>query len=340
MIGVVEASRLTEPEREMEIQCELCPKMCVIQPGQSGECRVRINIDGVLRTVVYGYPCSLYPYDPVEKKPLFHFLPGTRIFSVATVGCNLHCKNCQNWEISQANPEESQAYVCSPEKLVELAKERNCPSLAYTYTDPIIFYEYVYDTAKLARQAGIRNVLVTAGYINEQPWKKLLEYVDAANIDLKFISDDLYRRICSGTLKPVQNALVVAKASGILVEVTNLIIPTLNDKPEQIRQLSHWVKANLGSETPLHFSSFTPRYKLRHLPPTSPQTLDMAREIAISEGLNYVYIGNILSKEGQNTYCPSCKELLIERSGYTILKNQLKNGCCSRCGKEIYGVWR
>jgi len=324
----------------MEIQCELCPKMCVIQPGQSGECRVRINIDGVLRTVVYGYPCSLYPYDPVEKKPLFHFLPGTRIFSVATVGCNLHCKNCQNWEISQANPEESQAYVCSPEKLVELAKERNCPSLAYTYTDPIIFYEYVYDTAKLARQAGIRNVLVTAGYINEQPWKKLLEYVDAANIDLKFISDDLYRRICSGTLKPVQNALVVAKASGILVEVTNLIIPTLNDKPEQIRQLSHWVKANLGGETPLHFSSFTPRYKLRHLPPTSPQTLDMAREIAISEGLNYVYIGNILSKEGQNTYCPSCKELLIERSGYTILKNQLKNGCCSRCGKEIYGVWR
>lgn len=340
MIGVVEASRLTEPEREMEIQCELCPKMCVIQPGQSGECRVRINIDGVLRTVVYGYPCSLYPYDPVEKKPLFHFLPGTRIFSVATVGCNLHCKNCQNWEISQANPEESQAYVCSPEKLVELAKERNCPSLAYTYTDPIIFYEYVYDTAKLARQAGIRNVLVTAGYINEQPWKKLLEYVDAANIDLKFISDDLYRRICSGTLKPVQNALVVAKASGILVEVTNLIIPTLNDKPEQIRRLSRWVKANLGGETPLHFSSFTPRYKLRHLPPTSPQTLDMAREIAISEGLNYVYIGNILSKEGQNTYCPSCKELLIERSGYTILKNQLKNGCCSRCGKEIYGVWR
>jgi len=324
----------------MEIQCELCPKMCVIQPGQSGECRVRINIDGVLRTVVYGYPCSLYPYDPVEKKPLFHFLPGTRIFSVATVGCNLHCKNCQNWEISQANPEESQAYVCSPEKLVELAKERNCPSLAYTYTDPIIFYEYVYDTAKLARQAGIRNVLVTAGYINEQPWKKLLEYVDAANIDLKFISDDLYRRICSGTLKPVQNALVVAKASGILVEVTNLIIPTLNDKPEQIRRLSRWVKANLGGETPLHFSSFTPRYKLRHLPPTSPQTLDMAREIAISEGLNYVYIGNILSKEGQNTYCPSCKELLIERSGYTILKNQLKNGCCSRCGKEIYGVWR
>jgi pyruvate formate lyase activating enzyme len=339
VIGVLEASKLAEPEWEMKIQCELCPKMCIIQPGQSGECRVRINIDGVLRTVVYGFPCSVSPYDPVEKKPLFHFLPGTKILSIATVGCNLHCKNCQNWEISQANPEESRAYVCSPEKLVELVKEYKYPSLAYTYTDPIIFYEYVYDTAKLARQASIRNVLVTAGYINEQPWKKLLEYVDAANIDLKFISDDLYRRICSGTLKPVQNALVVAKASGILVEVTNLIIPTLNDKPEQIRQLSRWVKTNLGGETPLHFSAFTPRYKLRHLPPTSPRTLDMAREIAINEGLHYVYIGNILSKEGQNTYCPSCKELLIERSGYTIMQNKLKNGCCSRCGKEIYGVW-
>jgi pyruvate formate lyase activating enzyme len=314
--------------------------MCIIQPGQSGECRVRINIDGVLRTVVYGYPCSLYPYDPVEKKPLFHFLPGTRIFSVATVGCNLHCKNCQNWEISQANPEESRAYVCSPEKLLELVKEHRCLSLAYTYSEPIIYYEYTYDTAKLAKGAGIHNVLVTAGYINEQPWKKLLKYIDAANIDLKFISDDLYRRICSGTLKPVQNALVVAKASGVHVEVTNLIIPTLNDKPEQIRELSRWVKANLGSETPLHFSGFTPRYKMRHLPPTSLQTLETARKIAVSEGLDFVYIGNVTSKQGQNTYCPGCKELLIERSGYNIMQNKLKNSCCPECGKEIYGVWR
>jgi len=314
--------------------------MCIIQPGQSGECRVRINIDGVLRTVVYGYPCSLYPYDPVEKKPLFHFLPGTRIFSVATVGCNLHCKNCQNWEISQANPEESQAYVCSPEKLVELAKEHKCPCLAYTYSDPIIYYEYTYDTAKLAKNAGIRNVLVTAGYINEQPWKQLLKYIDAANIDLKGITDEFYREVCSATLKPVQNALVAAKASGVHVEVTNLVIPTLNDKAEQIRELSRWVKANMGDDTPLHFSAFTPKYKMRHLPPTSPQILETARDIAKSEGLSYVYIGNVLSKAGQNTYCPDCKELLIERSGYTILQNRLKNGCCSECGKEIYGVWR
>ena len=323
----------------MKVQCELCPKMCLIEPGQSGECRVRINIDGILRTVVYGYPCSIN-VDPIEKKPLFHFLPGTGILSIATVGCNLHCKNCQNWEISQANPEDSQAYICPPKELVKMCRKAHCLSLAYTYTDPIIYYEYTYDTAKLARDANIRNVLVTAGYINEEPWKKLLEYVDAANIDLKAISEDFYRQVCSGTLKPVQNALIAAKASGILVEVTNLIIPTLNDKPEQIRELTRWIRANLGGETPLHFSRFFPRYKMQHLPPTSLKTLDTAREIAMSEGLTYVYIGNISSKEGQNTYCPGCKSLLIERSGYTILQNRLKDGRCPDCRAEIYGVWK
>jgi pyruvate formate lyase activating enzyme len=323
----------------LTVQCELCPKQCLIEPGQSGECRVRINIDGVLRSVVYGYPCSIH-IDPMEKKPLFHFLPGTKIFSLATVGCNLHCKNCQNWEISQANPEDSQALVCPPEKLVELTKQYHCLSLAYTYTDPIVFYEYTYDTAKLAKGAGLHNVLVTAGYINEEPWKRLLKYVDAANIDLKGISEDFYVRVCSGTLKPVQDALVTAKASGILVEVTNLIIPTLNDKPEQIRNLARWVKVNLGGDTPMHFSRFFPKYKMRHLPPTSLKTLDIAREIAMSEGLNFVYIGNIRSERGQNTYCPSCDRLLIERSGYTILQNRLKQGCCPDCSKEIYGVWQ
>ena len=323
----------------MNVQCELCPKICIIEPGQSGECRVRINIDGVLRTVVYGFPCSVN-IDPVEKKPLFHFLPGTAILSVATVGCNLHCRNCQNWEISQANPEDVEVSSYPPEKLVKLAKYYRCLSLAYTYSDPIIFYEYTYDTAKLAKQENIRSVLVTAGYINQQPWKSLLKYIDAANIDLKGMTDDFYRRVCSATLKPVQNALIAAKAAGILVEVTNLIIPTLNDEPGQIRQLAHWVKTNLGAETPLHFSRFFPQYKMRHLPPTSEKTLDMAREIAISEGLDYVYIGNISSEQGQNTYCPSCKVLLIERAGYTILQNRLKDGRCLDCGKEIYGVWK
>jgi len=278
--------------------------------------------------------------EQVEKKPLFHFLPGTGILSIATVGCNLHCLNCQNWNISQTNPEESTAASLPPERLVQLAKRNRFLSIAYTYSDPIIYYEYTYDSAKLARKEGIRNVLVTAGYINPQPWKKLLEYIDAANIDLKFISDDLYRRICTGTLKPVQNALILAKALGVLVEVTNLVIPTLNDQPEQIRELARWIKGNLGGDTPLHFSGFYPRYKMKHLPSTSLQKLEEAREIAISEGLDYVYIGNVRSTKGENTYCPGCKVALIERKGYTILQNRLKDGRCPECNTEIYGVWK
>ena len=325
----------------MKVQCELCPKLCLIQPGQSGECRVRINIDGVLRTVVYGYPCSIH-IDPVEKKPLFHFLPGSSILSIATVGCNLHCKNCQNWEISQANPEDGNvpAYNCPPERLVTEANKYKCLSIAYTYTDPIVYYEYTYDSAKLAHEAGIRNVLVTAGYVNEEPWKKLLQHVDAANIDLKAITEDFYREVCSATLKPVQNALILARASEAMVEVTNLVIPTLNDEPEQLRELSRWIKMNLGADTPLHFSGFYPRYQMKNLPATSLRALETARKIAMSEGLNYVYIGNVASKEGQNTYCPGCKKLLIERSGYTILQNRLRQGRCPDCSKEIYGVWR
>jgi len=325
--------------RKSKVQCELCPKGCIIAPGQSGECRVRVNVDGVLRCVVYGYPCSVN-VDPVQKKPLFHFLPGTDIFSLATVGCNLHCKNCQNWEISQANPEESQAYACPPERVVALARQSGCPSIAYTYTEPIAYYEYTYDTAKLARQAGIRNVLVTAAYINEPPWRKLLEYVDAANINLKSMSDAFYRDVCSATLKPIQTALIVAKSMGVHVEVTNLVIPTLNDKPEEIQELTRWVKANMGAETPLHFLGFFPMYQMRHLPPTSAQTLETARNLAIAEGMKFVYIGNVQSEKGQNTYCPSSGRSLIERVGQTVLRNRLKAGRCPDCSQEIYGVWK
>ena len=300
---------------------------------------MRINVDDVLRTVVYSYPCSMH-IDPVEKKPCFHFLPGTSTFSLATVGCNLHCKNCQNWEISQANPEDSEAVFCPPEKLVELAKANQCTSLAYTYTDPVIYYEYVLDTSKLAKAAGIRNILVTAGYINKEPWKELLQYTDAARIDLKSMSDVFYRENCSATLKPVLDSLVLAKESGVHLEVINLVIPTLNDKPEQIRELAGWVKSNLGGDTPLHFSQFYPQYKMLYLPPTSAETLDTAWQIAQAEGMKYVYIGNIASVTGQNTYCPGCKKLLIERSGYTVLQNWLKEGCCPDCGEKIYGVWK
>ena len=323
----------------MPLQCELCPRYCVINPGERGDCRARINIDGKLTTVVYGFPCAVH-VDPVEKKPLFHFLPGSKILSIATVGCNLHCKNCQNWEISQQEAENSNAYNIPPADLVSLAKQYQCPSLAYTYTDPVIYYEYTCDTSKLAKKQNIKNVLVTAGFINPKPWERMLQTTDAANIDLKGITNEFYQNVCSAALAPVQKSLVMARKAGILLEVTNLLIPTLNDKTQEIRQLCRWHKENLGPEIPLHFSRFFPRYKMKNLPATSTETLEKAYDIAKEEGLQYVYVGNLLSKKGQNTYCPKCDALLVERSGFTILKNVIKDGKCPKCSKEIYGQWK
>lgn len=324
----------------MKVQCELCPKSCVIAPGQSGECRIRVNLDGKLLAVTYGYPCAVH-VDPVEKKPLYHFLPGSRIFSLATVGCNLHCINCQNWEISQENPENEPARHMPPGNVSGLARQHGCASVAYTYTDPVVFYEYTLDTCIRARDEGLRNALVTAGYINTKPLKELCRYVDAANVDLKAFSDSFYRDICGATLQPVLNALVTMKGAGVLLEVTNLVIPTLNDKDGQIRDLCRWVVANLGRETPLHFSRFFPRYKLERLPPTPAETLDRAREIARAEGLFHVYVGNILRPDGGNTLCHSCGRLLIERRRYAILANDLTcEGRCPKCKTEAYGTWR
>ena len=255
----------------MIVQCELCPKACLIEPGQSGECRVRVNLGGKLVAVTYGYPCARH-VDPVEKKPLFHFLPGTGILSIATAGCNLHCKNCQNWNISQMNPEDIPAESFPPAAVAETAQRLGCRSVAYTYSEPIIFYEYTLDSCIEARERGLKNVLVTAGYINEAPLRKLCRYVDAANIDLKALSDAFYRDICGGTLAPVLNTLVTAKSLGVLVEVTNLLIPTLNDSDGEIRELARWVATNLGKETPLHFSRFHPSYRMENLPPTPAGT--------------------------------------------------------------------
>lgn len=322
----------------MALQCSLCPKGCIISPGESGNCRIRINLDDRLLAVTYSHPCSVH-VDPIEKKPLFHFLPGTPILSLATVGCNLHCKNCQNWEISQCNPEDSRSYYIPPERLVELAAQYNTPSIAYTYTEPIAYYEYTLDSCIQAREKGLFNVLVTAGYINRQPWQELCRYVDAANIDLKAFSDRFYREICDGTLQPVLDALVTARDMGLIVEVTNLIIPTLNDSDDDIRRLCRWIAREMGRNTPLHFSRFFPHYRLRHLPPTPLDTLTRARQIAIAEGLQFVYIGNVLTHDAENTICPECNRILVRRRGYTILENHLRSNQCPFCGKEIYGKW-
>lgn len=322
----------------MRVQCELCPKGCVIDPGQSGECRIRANLDGKLVALTYGHPCSVH-IDPVEKKPLFHFLPGTGILSIATVGCNLHCKNCQNWEISQENPENVRANALPPPLIPVVAEKRNCLSVAYTYTDPVVYYEYTLDSCIASRAAGLRNVLVTAGYINRAPLEKLCQYVDAANIDLKALSDIFYRDICGATLQPVLNTLVLAKSLGVLVEVTNLVIPTLNDGDDDIRNLCRWIVENMGAETPLHFSRFYPQYRMKNLPSTSGETLERAKQIAESEGIRYVYIGNIMTPKGQNTYCHACGKLLIERQRYTIVENNLEAGVCPDCRTEVPGIW-
>ena len=325
-------------EEDMKVQCSLCPKQCIIAPGQSGDCRIRINVDGKLIATTYGYPCALH-IDPIEKKPLFHFLPGSRVFSLATVGCNLHCKNCQNWEISQQAPIDVPSYKVPPEEVAKISDKQKCQSVAYTYTDPAVFYEYTLDSSKEVKKRGMKNIIVSAGYFNEKPLKELCKHIDGANIDLKAYSNKFYHDVCNATLKPVLNSLITIKSSGVHLEVTNLLLPTMNDSKKDIKALTKWVKENLGKEVPLHFSRFFPQYLMRNLPPTSIETLKKARDIAKDVGMQYVYIGNVIGEDWENTSCPNCGKLLIERHGYLVKKNVIKNGKCPYCGYAIYGVW-
>ena len=321
------------------VQCQLCPRRCVIPENRRGFCQVRENKGGKLYTLSYAKPVAIH-IDPIEKKPLFHFLPSTTAFSIATAGCNLRCKFCQNWEISQRKPEEVDYQYIEPADLIKEVIASGSPTIAYTYTEPTIFYEYMLETARLAKQAGIRNVMHSCGYINEAPLRKLTKYLDAANIDLKGFSDDYYRDLTEASLEPVLSALKVLKEEGVFIEITNLILPGYNDDPETIRKMCLWIKENLGVDTPLHFSRFFPMYKMVALSPTPVATLEKAREIAIACGLNYVYIGNLAGNPAENTYCPSCKRLLIERKGYFVLENNIKNGKCKFCGEKIAGIWK
>ena len=319
------------------VQCELCPNGCVLDEGQHSKCRARMNKGGVLYSLVYGKPCAVH-VDPIEKKPFSHFLPGTTAFSIATAGCVLSCKFCQNWQISQARPEDTDTYDLPPDEVVRKAMFYECRSISYTYTEPTVFYEYMYDTAVIAKKYGIKNTMHSCGYINEKPLRKLSKYMNAANIDLKGFTEDFYNRICNGSLKPVLNSLVVLKQEGVWLEITNLVLPTLNDDMKTIREMSKWIKKNLGVDTPIHFSRFYPQYKLDNLPPTPLETITEARKTAMDVGLKYVYIGNI-RHEGENTYCPRCKKMLIEREGYFVKQNNIANGKCKFCSASIAGVW-
>lgn len=319
-------------------KCLICPNECVIKEGESGLCHNRVNHDGTLYSIAYGNPCAVN-IDPIEKKPLNHFLPGSKIFSIGTAGCNLACLNCQNSSISQVSPKETRNYDLMPDKLIADAIANKCPSIAYTYSEPISFYEYTFDSAKLARQEGIKNVLVTAGYINEEPLRNLCKYIDAANVDLKSFSNDIYMKLSAGALDPVLNSLKIMNELGVWLEITNVIIPGWTDNPDMIKRMCNWLVENGLSNAPLHFSRFHPDYKLTQLPVTPEGVLTQAREIALAAGIKYVYIGNVPGLDAQNTFCPNCHEIIVERKGYSILQKNLKKGACKKCGEKIAGVW-
>jgi pyruvate formate lyase activating enzyme len=321
-----------------DIQCELCPKRCRVAKGKRGYCRVRENRDGKYYSLVYGNPCAVH-LDPIEKKPLFHVLPASTSFSLATAGCNFQCKFCQNWEISQAQPEDLYNYDVPPEFVVKKAQETRARSIAYTYVEPTIFYEYMYDIGVVAKKAGILNVCHSNGFINSDPLHKLCEVMDAANIDLKGFTDAFYRELCEGALVPVLETLKTLKRQKVHLEITNLVVPTRNDDPAIVREMCLWIKKELGADTPIHFSRFYPLYKLRSLPPTPVSTLEKIRATALSVGLEYVYIGNVPGHEGENTYCPKCKKLVIQRTGYMVGELHLHGGKCRYCGKPIPGIW-
>jgi pyruvate formate lyase activating enzyme len=320
------------------LKCQLCPNECTIKEGETGDCRTRITEDDKMYSIVYGNPCSIH-VDPIEKKPLFHFLPQSRAFSVATAGCNLACLNCQNWTISQKSPRETRNYDLMPPQLVEAAQQNNCQSIAYTYSEPIVFYEYMIDSARIAHDKGIKNVMVSAGYIKERPLRELCQHIDAANIDLKSFSNDIYMRLNAGGLDEVLNTLKIMKEEGVWLEITNLVVPEWTDDMDMIKDMCNWLSQNGFEDTPLHFSRFQPLYKLKHLHPTPESDLIQARNIAMEAGLNYVYIGNVPGTEGENTYCPECEKPLINRRGFYILENHIKAGKCEYCGRSIAGVW-
>lgn len=311
------------------VQCLLCPHFCIIKEGETGKCRARQNINGRLISLVYNRPCSL-AIDPIEKKPLYHFLPGEKTLSIATSGCNFSCKHCQNWEISQGNVE---GLEMDAEQVVEEALKKRLKIISYTYTEPTIFYEYMTEIAKLARKAKIQNATVTNGFINPEPLKELCKHIDASNIDVKG-NKEFYEDICGGKIEPVLEAIKIMHRNKIWIELTYLIIPGLNDSEKNLAKFSEWVGKTLGKDVPIHFTAFYPNYKMLNLQPASKEALIKARNIALAKGLNYVY-----NELEENTYCPACKSLLIERKLFSVIENKLIKGKCYNCKKDIPGVW-
>jgi pyruvate formate lyase activating enzyme len=318
-----------------KVQCLLCPHKCKVNDKRRGVCGVRENIDGKLYTLIYGSYSSI-AVDPIEKKPLYHFYPGSNALSFGTIGCNLRCLHCQNYTISRVLPEEAFLREVTPDEVVELAKNYDCEGVAWTYNEPAIWHEFTYDASKEIKKEGLYTVYVSNGYINEDPFREIAKYLDAINIDVKAFHEEFYKKICSARLEPVLETCVLAKELGIHLEITYLVIPTYNDSLDEIRSFCRWVLDNLGDKVPLHFSRFHPDYKMVDVPPTSVETLINAYNLAKEQGIKYVYLGNVPHGEYENTYCPSCGELLIERYIFTAkIVSPIKNGKCPKCGTTI-----
>ena len=333
-------ARFYEKLANRAVRCGICPRACVVPEGGRGYCEVRENRRGTYYSLVYGYPASVH-VDPIEKKPLFHVYPGSKAFSMATAGCNIDCKFCQNWELSQSRPEDispAPAYT-TPAAVAAAAARSGARAIAYTYNEPTVFYEYMADCARAGRDVGVESVVVTNGFISAAPQKELMGLVKAVKVDLKAFTPGFYRDVCDGFLEPVLESLKRLKGGGMWIEIVVLLIPTLNDAPGEIRRMSDWILKELGPDVPLHFTRYHPQYKMRNLPPTPLATLARARAIAMAQGLRFVYTGNAPGAEGQDTACPACRATLIKRYGFGVEALRIVNGKCGSCGAAIPGVW-
>ena len=335
----IKEARFYEKLPNLRVQCTLCPRECRVADRERGFCGVRENRAGVYYTLVPSRPCSVGRADPIEKKPLYHYLPGTTAFSIATAGCNMECQFCQNWQISQFRPEQVRSSYMPPADVIGLSKHQGAPTVAYTYSEPTVFYEYMYDSAKVGRRHGVGGAMISNGYITEPALIKLCEQLTVVKIDFKAFTNRFYQQVCAGTLEPVLNTLKTLKRIQMWFEIVVLVIPTLNDGRKEIREMCAWVMRELGPDVPIHFSRFHPTYRLKNLPPTPVKTVEMARDLAMRAGLRYAYVGNVRNHPGEHTYCPKCKRMVIQRVGYYTRAAGLKNGKCRKCGCPIAGVW-
>jgi pyruvate formate lyase activating enzyme len=338
LIRAAPRARFWSAAAKGRVQCHLCARGCLLAEGERGQCRSRMNTGGEMKSLVYGRPVSVH-VDPIEKKPFYHFMPGSQAYSIGTTGCPLRCKFCQNWQTSQASPEDYRVRFTPSGDLVESVRSRKAPVIAYTYNEPLVFTEYMLDIASTARMRGIRSVMVTCGFMAEAPLAEMCKALDAVKVDLKGYSESFYRDACGAELKPVLRTIKQIAKSRVHLEIVNLVVPTLNDTDRMIADLCDWVMGELGPDVPLHFSRFRPDYQMPHLPPTPTATLERARSFAMARGIRYVYVGNVPGHPGNNTHCPSCKKEVIRRTQFFVEEMNVKGGKCGFCGKKIAGVF-